>query len=181
MSTRGLTLRRQTAAEQELQDSDSMSISSPQQFVPGSPLELPAQHSLNAFAIAKHLHESHLASPDGPALPPTTAASSIAYNSMLRIQQSSSASASEVDALLNLPGVNSVEKTRIRTIPAEATHDYMKTHSFDANTLSYVPPSSRGYNQLHNPPSLGPVHPRVQNEYMVRVRVAKAANDLIHR
>ena len=180
LSTRRLTLRRQTAvvesstAEQELQDSDSI------QFVQELPLEQPAQHSLDTFAIAKHLHESHRASPDGLPLPPTTAASSIAYDSMLRVQQSSSAGAWELDALLNVPGVNSVEKSRIRTTPAEATHEYLKTYSSDLTTLSYVPPSSRRYDQLHSPPSIGPVHPRVGNEYKVRVCFAKLANELIH-
>ena len=65
----------------------------------------------------------------------------------------------------------------MRTTPAEATHEYLKTHSDDATTLSYVLPSSGGYDQLHSPSSMRPVHPRLGDEYMVRARFAKLANE----
>ena len=180
MSTRGLALHAQTiggqssAAEQELQDPHSTSISGPQHFIPQSTSQQAAQIQSDTFAIAKHHHGSHGASLDGPALPLTTAASSIVYNSIPRVDQSSIIGASELDAPLNVAGFNSVEKTRLRTTPTEATHDYSETDSSDASTLSYIPPWSRGY------PRLGPIDSRIENEYMVCDRFAVVANKLIH-
>ena len=95
---------------------------------------------------------------------------------MLRVEQSSSGGASELDAPLDVSGINSVKETLTRTTPAEATHDYMGTRSRDAGTLSYLPPPSRGYDPLYSPSSLEPVHPRVGNEYMVGARFAKVRN-----
>ena len=206
MSIRGLTLHRQTAvaqspaAELEPQDSHSTPIRAAQQVEQRLPLEQPAQYQSDNFAGAdlnactvsgcyarfdstatflKHLHESHLTSPNGPALPSATAASSIADNSMLRINQSSTAGATGIDASLSLLGVNAVEQTRMRTTPAEATHDNMDTRSTDPSTLSHMWPSSHGCDPLHSPPSLELVHPRLGNEYMVRARFFKVrANKL---
>ena len=184
MSTRGLALHRQTAirqsstAEQEQQGLDEPSILSPEQLVP--PLEQPAQKRSAIFAVTNHRYENLRASPDGPALPSTTAATSTEYNSMLREDQSSIIGASELDAPLNVAGVKSVEGMRISTAPVAATHDYREIQSLDPRVLSYPPLSSRGYDLLHCRPSLGSAHPRVRNEYMVRNRFAKAANELIH-
>lgn len=204
MSTRGLALHRQTAVVQsptaahEPQNSSSTQTLSAQRVVQGSPLEQPAQYVADTLAgsgfyacifpgcnaqfdtsarLVKHRRESHQASPDGPALLPTTAASSIAYNSMLRVQQPSSAGASELDNLLNVPGFSPVEKG---TTPTEATHDYSEIYSSDASTLSYPRSSSPSNDPLHSSPSLGAVHPRIGNDYMVRGPFSKIANELIH-
>lgn len=187
MSTRGLALHKKTAisqssaAEQEQQGLDSTSISSPQQLVRGSPLEQPAKKRSAIFAITNHRYESLRALADGPDLPSTTAATSTAYNSMLRVDQSSIIGASEPDAPLNVAGVNSVEKSPLRTTRTEATHDDMETYSSDASTLSSPPLSSRGYEPLRSPPNLGPAGPREGIGYMVRDRFAKVANELIHK
>ena len=68
----------------------------------------------------------------------------------------------------------------MRTTPAEATHEYLKTHPYEPTNLSYGFPSSREYDQLHSPPSLGPVHSGIENDNMVRDRFAKVAKELIH-
>lgn len=188
-------------AEQEPQALDSMPMSRVQEVVQRSRLEQPVQHSPHTFAgadiyactasgcyahfdtretLMEHLRESHGASPDDLMLSPTAPASSITYSSMLRLEQSSSAGASELNAPLNVPAVNPVEKTRIRTTPAEAIHDYMETHYPDASSLSYVSPSWREHDRLYSPPSPGPVHLRVGNDYMVRAPFAKVANELIY-
>ena len=86
----------------------------------------------------------------------------------------------ELGIPLNVAGVNSVEEMRTSTTPAEFTHDYMQPHPPDKDMFPYVPSSSRGYDSLRSPPSLGPVHPRKGNEYMVRTRFVKVANELIH-
>ena len=97
---------------------------------------------------------------------------------MLRAEQSLTAGASELDAPPGVPGVNSVEKTRMRTTPVEATQDYMEVHSPDANTLSYLPPLLHGSTPLHSPL---PSHDRPGNQYVVRARFAKLrTNKLIH-
>ena len=166
--------------EQEQQGLDSPSILSPQQLVSGSPLEQPAQKRTDILAIANYRYESLRVSPDGPALPSTTAAASTAYNSVPRVDQSLIIGVSELDAPLNVVGFNSVEEMRISTAPVAATHDYRETHSPDGRVLSYPPLSSRGYDPLYSRPSLGSAHPRVGNEYMVRNRFAKAANELVH-
>ena len=186
LSTRGLALHRQTAisqssaTEQEQQDLDSTSISSPQQPVPGSPLGNPAQKGSDIFAIANHRYENLRASPDGPALPATTSTASTTYNSMPRVGQSSIIGTSELNAPQNVAGFNSVEAMRISTAPVEATHDYRETHSLDARTLSFPPLPSRGYEPLHSPPNLGPARLREATGYLVRDRLAKVANELIH-
>ena len=97
---------------------------------------------------------------------------------MLGVEQSPAAGASELDAPLNVPGVETVEEMRLWATSAEATHDYMKT-SPDTSTLFHLPPSSRAYGPLHSPPSLGPIHSRVRNESMVRARFAKVVNELL--
>ena len=165
MSTRGLALHRQiatrqsSAAEQEQQVFDSTSISSPQELVPGSPLEQPAQQS-DIFRMANRGYERLRVSPHGPALPSTTVAASTVCKLVPRADQSSIIGASELDAPLNVAGVQSVEEMRVSIAAVEATRDYTEPHSPDARTLSYPPLSSRGHGPLHSRPSLGSARPR---------------------
>ena len=100
---------------------------------------------------------------------------------MPRVGQSSIIGGTELDAPLNVAGINSVEEMRISTAPVEATPDYTEAHSPDARTLSYPPLPSRGYEPLHSPPNLGPARSRDGIGYMVRDRFAKVANELIHK
>lgn len=93
--------------------------------------------------LSKDLQESRRASSDGPALLPTTAASSIAFTSML------DPAASELDAPLDVPGVESVEEMRIWTTFRETTHNHMDT-SPDTSTLSCLPPSPRASDLSHS-------------------------------
>ena len=153
MSTRGFAPHRQTAvvqpptAEQEPQEQepDSTPVSSSQLVVQGTPLEQPTQNSSDTFLGADVLsctapvHESNRDKPDSPTLPPTTAAYSTAYISMLRGDQPSITDASRLDAPPNELGVNSVEKLRMRTAAVEATHDYRESHSPDASAISFLP------------------------------------------
>ena len=91
---------------------------------------------------------------------------------MLRVEQSSTTDASKFDAPQSAPVVSPVEKTHIRTTPSEDTLDYVQTDSPDASNLSYVSLSLPDYGPFHSPSSLGSVHPRQENEYMVRANLS---------